>query len=73
MSLFAIVVLVVIAAGLFGNQNPAMNIAPLLTWTVWWAGLIFAVLYLGKGWCTVCPWDALAGWAERLKFRGPRG
>ncbi len=65
--------LVVIAAGLFGNQNPAMNIAPLLTWTVWWTGLIFAVLYLGKGWCTVCPWDALAGWAERLKFRGPRG
>ncbi|MBI4061152.1 MAG: YHS domain-containing protein [Elusimicrobia bacterium] len=65
--------LVVIAAGLFGNQSPAMNIAPLLTWTVWWTGLIFAVLYLGKGWCTVCPWDALAGWAERLKFRGPRG
>ncbi|PIR17510.1 MAG: hypothetical protein COV48_08585 [Elusimicrobia bacterium CG11_big_fil_rev_8_21_14_0_20_64_6] len=69
----AVLFLVVIAAGLFGNQNPAMNIAPLLTWTVWWTGLIFAVLYLGKGWCTICPWDALAGWAERLKFRGPRG
>lgn len=64
--------LLVIAAGLFGNQNPAMNVAPLLTWTVWWTGLIFAVLYLGKGWCTVCPWDALAGWAESLKLRGPR-
>jgi|CXWL01.1.fsa_nt_gi YHS domain-containing protein len=61
----SVLFLVVIAAGLFGNQNPAMNIAPLLTWTVWWTGLIFAVLYLGKGWCTVCPWDALAGWAER--------
>lgn len=69
----SVLFLVVIAAGLFGNQNPAMNIAPLLTWTVWWTGLIFAVLYLGKGWCTICPWDALAGWAERLKFRGPRG
>jgi polyferredoxin/YHS domain-containing protein len=61
--------LVVIAAGLFGNQSPAMNIAPLLTWTVWWTGLIFAVLYLGKGWCTVCPWDALAGWTARLSSR----
>lgn len=71
--LTSVLFLVVIAAGLFGNQNPAMNIAPLLTWTVWWTGLIFAVLYLGKGWCTVCPWDALAGWAERLKFWGPRG
>lgn len=62
----SVLFLVVIAAGLFGNQNPGMNIAPLLTWTVWWTGLIFAVLYLGKGWCTVCPWDALAGWATRL-------
>lgn len=62
----SVLFLVVIAAGLFGNQNPAMNIAPLLTWTVWWTGLIFAVLYLGKGWCTVCPWDALAGWAARF-------
>ncbi|MEQ1919046.1 MAG: hypothetical protein ABL955_07590, partial [Elusimicrobiota bacterium] len=69
----SVLFLVVIAAGLFGNQSPAMNIAPLLTWTVWWTGLIFAVLYLGKGWCTICPWDALAGWAERLKFWGPRG
>ena len=26
----------VVAAGLFGNQNPSLNIAPILTWTVWW-------------------------------------
>lgn len=58
--------LLVLAAGLFGDQNPALNLAPLLTWTVWWTGLIFAVLYLGKIWCTVCPWDALAGWAAKL-------
>lgn len=65
----SVLFLVVIAAGLFGDQNPAMNIAPLLTWTVWWTGLIFAVLYLGKGWCTVCPWDALAGWTARFGSR----
>jgi polyferredoxin/YHS domain-containing protein len=65
--------ILVIVAGLFGSQNPAMNIAPLLTWTVWWAGLIFIVLFLGKAWCTICPWDALATWVERLKFWGPRG
>lgn len=65
--------LLIIAAGLFGDQNPAMNIAPLLTWTVWWAGLIFIILFLGKAWCTICPWDALATWIERMKFWGPRG
>ncbi|MBI4424537.1 MAG: YHS domain-containing protein [Elusimicrobia bacterium] len=68
-ALFALV----LAAGLFGAQNPGMNLAPLLTWTVWWTGLVFVVLYLGKAWCTVCPWDALATWAERLKAWGPRG
>jgi len=65
--------ILVIAAGLFGSQNPMMNLTPLLTWTIWWAGLIFAILYLGKAWCTICPWDALATWIERLKFWGPRG
>ncbi|TBR19959.1 YHS domain-containing protein [bacterium] len=55
----------IVAAGLFGDQNPALNIAPLLTWTVWWAGLIFLILFAGKAWCTVCPWDALAGWAAK--------
>ena len=49
-----------------------MNIAPLLTWTVWWTGLIFAVLYFGKGWCTICPWDALSGLVEGLKLPWPK-
>jgi polyferredoxin/YHS domain-containing protein len=62
----------IIAAGLFGNQNPAFNIAPILTWTLWWAGLIFFVLYFGKLWCYVCPWDAAATWMERLRFWGRR-
>jgi YHS domain-containing protein len=65
----------IIAAGLFGNQNPAFNIAPILTWTLWWAGLIFFVLYFGKLWCYVCPWDAVATWMERGRLwgRGGRG
>ncbi len=56
----------IIAAGLFGNQNPALNIAPCLTWTVWWAGIVILILYFGKAWCYVCPWDALSTWVERL-------
>jgi YHS domain-containing protein len=60
--------LLIIAAGLFGHQNPALNLAPLLTWTVWWGGLVVVIMFFGKAWCTVCPWDALAGWMERLRF-----
>lgn len=58
----------VIAAGLFGNQNPALNIAPLLTWTIWWGGLVVLIMFAGKAWCYVCPWDAVAGWMQRWHF-----
>jgi len=58
----------VIAAGLFGNQNPALNIAPILTWTVWWGGLVILIMFAGKAWCWICPWDAVAGWMEKLRF-----
>lgn len=70
--IFVLLFVLIIFAGLFGNQNPTMNIAPLLTWTIWWAGLIILVLFFGKVWCYVCPWDAIATWIERLKFWGPR-
>jgi YHS domain-containing protein/ferredoxin len=60
--------LTIIAAGLFGNQNPGLNIAPILTWTVWWGGLVVLIMFAGKAWCYMCPWDAIAGWMERLSF-----
>ncbi len=62
----------IVTAGLFGNQLPSKNIAPLLTWTVWWGGLVWLVLYFGKAWCYVCPWDAIAEWSERAKLWGRR-
>lgn len=67
---FIVAFLVIIAAGLFGNQLPGKNVAPLLTWTIWWGGLIVLILYLGKAWCYVCPWNAIADWSESLRFWG---
>ncbi len=62
----ALAFLLIISAGLFGHQNPALNIAPLLTWTIWWCGLVVLIMVVGKAWCYACPWDALATWMERL-------
>ncbi len=62
--------LLIVAAGLFGSQLPGRNLAPLLTWTVWWCGLVLLILFLGKAWCYICPWDGLATWFERLRFYG---
>ncbi len=64
--------ILIIAAGLFGNQLPSKNIAPILTWTIWWGGLILVILYFGAAWCYVCPWQAIAEWSESLRLWGAR-
>lgn len=56
---------VVIFAGLYGNPDPARNIAPVLTWNIWWMGLIFFAFFAGEIWCTVCPWMAIPDWVTR--------
>ena len=60
----------IILAGLFGDQLAGRNIAPLLTWTIWWGGLVVLIMFFGKAWCYVCPWDAISRWVERLKLWG---
>jgi len=72
-SIFVALFLFVIAAGLFGVQQGGSNIATVLTWTYWWVLLVLFVLLFGKAWCWVCPWDALAGWLERLSIFGGGG
>ena len=58
--------LVVLYAGFFGDQR--INIAPVLTWTIWWGLLVFVILLLGKFWCFACPWDMVASITSRLRF-----
>jgi polyferredoxin len=60
--------LAVIAVGLIGSQDPGRNIAPVLTWNIWWIGLIFAVFFAGNLWCFACPWTAVPDWLMRLSF-----
>ncbi len=67
-AIVSIIFLIILAAGLFGSQNPGLNIAPILTWTVCWGGLVVLIMFAGKAWCYVCPWDAIAGWMEKLRF-----
>lgn len=60
----------VIVAGLLGEQSPGRNLATITVWTVWWAALPFLALVAGRAWCAVCPWQALADWALRLRLWG---
>ena len=62
------VFLLVIYAGLFGTAIPEKNIATVLTWTIWWSGVVISIFFVGSAWCAICPWDALAGWLVKRKL-----
>ena len=60
--------IVVIIAGLYGTSVPERNLATVLTWNIWWAGLIVSIFFLGSSWCAVCPWDTLATWLVKPRL-----
>jgi hypothetical protein len=56
-SVFMFVVL--IAAGLFGSQDPFRNLVPAFVWITWWIGLTYLCALLGDLWAVLNPWKAL--------------
>jgi polyferredoxin len=64
----AVIFLATIAAGLFGNPVPERNLATVLTWNLWWTGLIISIFFIGSAWCAVCPWDTIAHWLVKRRW-----
>lgn len=60
-------------AGFAGTPVADKNFATVTTWTIWWTLLIVDIVLLGRMWCMVCPWEALASWTRRLAFWRRRG
>jgi len=46
-------------------QDGGVNLATKLTWTIWWAGVIFTFVLAGRVWCVACPFGALNEWTAR--------
>ncbi len=63
-----VAMLLVIGAGFWGTQRAGMNIGPIITWTWWWALLIFMVLGFGTAFCSICPWEGLSSLITSLSF-----
>jgi len=57
---------IVIFLGLSDVQEGGVNVATKLTWTIWWAGIIFTFFLVGRAWCLACPFGALNEWASRI-------
>jgi len=62
--------LLVVAAGVLGNQDPTRNLAPTAVWVVWWVGVGYLSALLGNVWMVVNPWSALFAAAQRVAGGG---
>lgn len=46
-------------------QDGGKNVATKLIWTIWWAGIIFTFVLVGRLWCFMCPIGAITDWTSR--------
>jgi hypothetical protein len=60
------VMALIVWLGLVDVQDGGMNLATKFTWTIWWAGVIFTFVLVGRAWCLACPFGALNEWTARL-------
>jgi hypothetical protein len=72
-ALAAGMLVLVIVAGFFGNQDPVRNIAPVMVWIIGWVGLAFLSLFVGDVWAAINPWNTLFAIADRFHRRVREG
>ena len=58
--------LLVVTAGLIGEQEPTDNLAPTLVWIVWWVGMAYVSVLTWNLWSLINPWKIIFGWAESI-------
>ncbi len=64
--LFAVGALIVIVlAGIIGDQTPTRNLAPTAIWIAGWVGVSYLSAFIGNVWCVINPWAALFEWYEQ--------
>ena len=61
--------ILVIAAGFFGNQAAAANFAPTFVWVIWWVGMAFVTALAGNLWALANPWQAVFELADGVHRR----
>ena len=59
---------VIIISGLWGSQIAERNLSTVLTWNIWWTGVIISIWFFGTSWCAICPWDLIANWLVRRRI-----
>ncbi len=63
-----LVTAVVVISAAVGIEHPNFNFGTIFTWVVWWGGLLFSFVLIGRAWCLVCPVGALGEWIQRFSL-----
>lgn len=66
--LFVAMFVLIIVSGLMGTPIAERNFSTVVTWNLWWTGIVISVLFVGNAWCAVCPWDTIANWLARRRL-----
>jgi polyferredoxin len=61
-----VLMIAVTVLGFLDTQDGEKNLATQLVWTLWWPGIIFTFILVGRLWCFMCPFGALNEWPSRL-------
>jgi polyferredoxin len=56
----------VVVLGFVDAQESSRNLSTILLWTIWWAGVIFTFVLMGRAWCLICPVGAVSEWTNQL-------
>lgn len=64
LTLSAVVIFFILASQ--ENSFAEVNVGMLFFWNFWWPVVIFIVLFLGRFWCSICPYSAIANIVKRV-------
>src|SRR6516162_10479612 len=63
----------IVAAGFWGQQNPYQNIAPTMVWVIGWVGLAYVSAFVGDLWEVINPWRTFFVCGQAIYRRATRG
>ncbi len=60
--------ILIISAGIFGENNTLQNIAPIFVWVIWWVGFAYVSALIGNFWPVVNPWRIVFVVCEKAAY-----
>lgn len=64
--LLLIFLIILLILSLFDIQDSGKNLSVIVIWTLWWTGIIFTFVLVGRLWCFMCPVGAVSEWSSRF-------